>query len=338
MTLLEAEEVLKKIEIDLFKNPLLQMVLIEENRKQGGYEIVAYYANSQLNLKSNFLNKKRSLEILKKVIKSDSNNFRYDVKIKNKRTGEFYSQSYINPLNPLRSGGSIGTINNNFAGTIGPFLRLTRNGISQNYLISCWHVLWGRNGFVNNKIVHPSSIDNNPNVIGSVVWRYLNNNIDVAIATINNDVNISNTTVNGVPIGGFGIANNDMAILICGRTSEIKNGIVVNSNYNSVRLKSTEYPDGEVVFKDVIITNRISNPGDSGAVLLNRGNNQLLGVLIGANESYSVFSKINNIVNALKGIKSTSTKSVDSVFGYEFDDVSIDRSDFLFDNIEIMEL
>ena len=85
-----------------------------------------------------------------------------------------------------------------------------------------------------------------------------------------------------------------MKVKKTGRTTEFTTGKILYTNASLI----IDYEGGSALFVNQIITNAMSESGDSGSILLNNSN-KAVGLLFAGNNSYSIFNPISTVLKTL---------------------------------------
>lgn len=166
-------------------------------------------------------------------------------------------------------------------GTLGGIVTLESEPDSF-FIISNWHVLMGNKGKLKDSIIKGNG---NRKSIGELYWAVNNDYYDIALAKIScNDWILKEKLIK------------PMLSL-----DDIKLGTIVKKNGNSTGRKSNELYSknafvkikGNKIFKNQILTKKLSLKGDSGSLLLEKTTNKLIG-LIFAGDEYEI-SVANNL-------------------------------------------
>ena len=119
------------------------------------------------------------------------------------------------------------------------------------------------------------------------------NYIDAAIALCDyND--ISNIIALQGAITGTTHGRVGMKVKKTGRTTEFTTGKILYTNASLM----IAYEGGYALFVNQIITNAMSESGDSGSILLNNSN-KAVGLLFAGSNSYSIFNPISAVLKTL---------------------------------------
>ncbi|NCU06279.1 MAG: hypothetical protein GXC73_20175 [Chitinophagaceae bacterium] len=199
---------------------------------------------------------------------------------------------------PIAGGLSIGNSRYDDAGTLGEIIKL--NDEPGLFLISCWHVLCGRHGQINDDIVQPGILDNG-NVANCKIARLhsyrLTDQVDVAFAQLNIDIDSRPGVMHLGRTRNIIRPTEGMRVIKCGRSTEVTTGRIHSVNATA---RISGYPGGTAIFYNQILTNNMSAGGDSGAVLLEENSNDVVGLLIGGNEEdKSIFNHMTRVFSSL---------------------------------------
>lgn len=209
-----------------------------------------------------------------------------------------------------KPGCSVGRAGRMETGTIG--LKVCRtNGAGEKtyYILSCYHVMCpaelasGYTNFQGQKIgstqvVSPSLQDGDGLPIGNVVDGCIDGYIDAAIAELSNanavDEAIADMTNSPLIIGSITTEDeNQTDLKLSGRTSGLTYGKVIAASTTAV----VTYPGiRDTKLYDVIMTEKMSVAGDSGAAVLTLFG-QVVGLLVASNNQYSYVVPITSIIH-----------------------------------------
>ncbi|GLR70245.1 hypothetical protein [Agaribacter marinus] len=246
-------------------------------------------------LKANDLDKKDTIPTKIEGVKTDV-----------VEVGEIEAQAYTAKLRPAQPGYSIGHYKVT-AGTFGAVVRDTCYPC-RYYILSNNHVLANSNGArIGDPILQPGRVDGGKNPADKIAtlqkfvpikFGSVNNYnlVDAAIARPTDIKYIYASIKNlGIP-KGIEEATLNMPVIKTGRTTQTTTGTVnaVNATV-AVNFGSA----GVAYFKNQIMTNDMSNGGDSGSVLLNRRNRNVVGLLFAGSSTVTIFNNIHNVMMAL---------------------------------------
>ena len=98
------------------------------------------------------------------------------------------------------------------------------------------------------------------------------------------------------PVRGHVDAEVGETVQKSGRTTAVTSGTVVAIGSS---LKVVMDNEQEAWFADQVVSNMKSGPGDSGSLVIN-GRSQAVGLLFAGSEKYSIFNRIQNVIDALE--------------------------------------
>ena len=211
-----------------------------------------------------------------------------------------------------RPGCSVGrdSIVENGAGTIGlKVFRPNTNGGKDFFILSCYHVLCAEelnNGITdfknsqstNRLVVSPAHEDGFPSTMGEVQEGLISDKIDAAIARLNvpNTLSAGIADMGNAPLTIRQVSQEDenrLTVKLSGRTSGFRSGDVIDS----CTFVSINYPViGTKKIHDVIMTTKMSDPGDSGACVLDLFDG-VIGLIVASNSKYSYVIPIKTILD-----------------------------------------
>lgn len=181
---------------------------------------------------------------------------------------------------PLLAGCAIGRRGANGPGTLGCFLT---DGAGAIYILSNQHVLHQHYNAGGNVLAADDNIIQPPHQLGGsylddvAVLHAVDAVHDAAIARVKPGITCSNTTVNGIAIGGSAIAANNGAVRKDGCASRLRHATVTNAASPNVNNGTTQLTHQLLVDIDVAndaYQNRIFQiQGDSGSVLIDANDN-----------------------------------------------------------------
>ncbi len=223
----------------------------------------------------------------KSTIKSllDHPNDEIRIPIIQKQTNEIITNN-IHRKRPLISGVPIGNPKYGFSGTLGVICTLkNKKGF---YILSNWHVLAGIHGELNDHIIQPNIdfegiIKNNQDFVAKLIWYRLDKYMDVALAKINDkfvpsllDCKTKAFIAESPKCGNRVVKSN-----FKGK----QEGKIVSTNC-TVKVSGSSYPGGSTIIRDLIITEKISVPGDSGTLVYNKNNKNIVGLIVGGDNKF----------------------------------------------------
>lgn len=175
------------------------------------------------------------------------------------------------------------------SGTLGAFVTMEKK--SGVYFITNHHVVMKNYTKLGKKIIHKTT----GKVFGELFWGILNDYYDVAIVKVldqyNSDIVSSTTCFNFS--GGIDFPEIGMNVS--------KSGAASSCNFDkdkTILSRNAFVYLEDKVFKNQILTSKISIPGDSGSVVVNLKNKNIVGLVIGGDEeNYSVCNNIDVLFN-----------------------------------------
>ncbi|MCD3217386.1 trypsin-like peptidase domain-containing protein [Clostridium botulinum C] len=218
-------------------------------------------------------------------------------------SGYFQPQSLTEKIRPVICGYSLGPVNA-LGGTLGC---LVTDGFSR-FFLSNNHVLADFNSLsINTPILQPSANDGGKSpadVVGNLsnfiplervtAFKRPTNYVDCAIARLI-DKSIASPAIALVgPPKGTKQPQLNSSVKKVGKTSELTTGTItaINVTYTA------DYGIKEVLFKNQIVTTFLSQPGDSGSVLLDN-DNYVLGLIIGGSNTMTVSNNISDVLRLM---------------------------------------
>ncbi|MBS1605345.1 MAG: SLATT domain-containing protein [Bacteroidetes bacterium] len=212
---------------------------------------------------------------------------------------------------PKRPGCSVSRANDNDnSGTFGLVVFRNKN----TFLLSCYHVLcagelnagtvlFPTNGVTDATVVSPSK-DDNPNglALGNVTEGELDNQIDGAIALIDDPINVMSTicSLDFAPKAAL-IVTDEQAherhpVVSVGRTSGVITGAIRTAFANC----DIHYRIGNQwkvrTLEGLICTDQVSQPGDSGAAVLDNDHN-VIGIIAGNSDEFTYIIPIRRLLS-----------------------------------------
>ncbi len=222
------------------------------------------------------------------------------IRVRVVETGELKRLSgvFTSRTRPAQGGDSVGRAGGPDTGTLGSTVQLKVGGNSEDYFLSCWHVLVGGSGRLGDSIIQPGPGDTGLSPgddIGELYWYLLDSEFDVAIAKTSKPPSLhlnvgcrctscSNSTP-AAPILNSVVAK-------CGRTSGLTLGLILSDNA-TIRLPG--YPTGLHLFTHQIETTAMAWPADSGSILFNYDNNTPVGLLLGGGDSKTYHNNLDSL-------------------------------------------
>ncbi|CAG7838833.1 hypothetical protein Z959_10515 [Clostridium novyi B str. ATCC 27606] len=216
-------------------------------------------------------------------------------------SGAFYIQSLNKKIRPTLGGYSISNEEFSRTGTLGC---LVTDG-NYKYILGNNHILASSNkAKIGSSILQPSKGDGGVLGVSTVAtlskfipldFQGKNNFVDSAIAKVTSpNIALPNIALVGPP-KGIKDASLSQPVMKVGRTSELTKGRI--SQMHAVMLLKAS-STMKYIMIDQIITERMSDEGDSGSILLD-SNNFALGQLVGASSNKSIFTPIKTVLSAL---------------------------------------
>ncbi|MDA8333884.1 MAG: hypothetical protein M0Z41_02660 [Peptococcaceae bacterium] len=122
------------------------------------------------------------------------------------------------------------------------------------------------------------------------------NTVDCALALPDSPNLVDPAIVEIGPVRGMAEVKPNETVKKSGRTTGLTTGRVIAVGTS---LKVAMENDQEAWFGDQVVTDMKCGPGDSGSLVLN-GNNQAVGLLFAGSEKYTIFNRIQNVIDALQ--------------------------------------
>lgn len=205
-------------------------------------------------------------------------------------------------IRPAVPGISIGNLSIS-AGTFGAVARDNITG--RRVILSNAHVLVPNPSLPSAdepRIVQPGVYDGGgPNDVIANLMRYIqlstvseNNTVDAAIATPINDSSISDDIMGIGKIAGVRVPKLGEMLQKSGRTSGVTSAAILDTNADI----KVSYKEFEATFTDVIVTDHMADPGDSGSATLDMNNN-FVGLTFAGSYYVTAHIKAKNLMNAL---------------------------------------
>ncbi|WP_027578169.1 hypothetical protein [Bradyrhizobium sp. Ai1a-2] len=204
---------------------------------------------------------------------------------------------------PLLSGYSIGNLTD--TGTLGAIVRKGK----KLYVLSNSHVLAKSGlGKVGDKIVFPGESDNSgrdqvvaelSNILKFQAGDDFLNRVDAALAEIDEDFldNIDFSIRGAATPFATSKPVRGMKIVTRGRTSGDTEGEVQDVHFRII----LPYPGvGKIGFLDQVKCTHYSKPGDSGAIIVDKGSKKIVGLHFAGSSTASIFNPIAEVIKALK--------------------------------------
>ncbi|CAG7839604.1 hypothetical protein Z959_12870 [Clostridium novyi B str. ATCC 27606] len=219
-------------------------------------------------------------------------------------TGTFHLQKLTQKIRPVPGGYDIGPALILEGGTLGC---IVTDG-KYYHTLTCNHTLTAEESVtVTYPITQPSCVHdgNYPEDIIARISKFIPikyststdeyiNYVDCAMAKITKRSQIS-TKINFLGrIKGMNKPSLGLNVQKVGASTELTKGTITSVG---ATVEFNE-PQGKCIFVDQIVTNKMSEYGDSGSILLDK-NIQAIGMLIGGGSTKSIFNNIENVLNAL---------------------------------------
>lgn len=218
--------------------------------------------------------------------------------------GTIYAQNFQHFHRPLFRGLSIG-LENSGGGTLGCFVR-KRGDKDSVYLLSAAHVLDQMSSNTNHsKVYQPATESNVPeqgNLIANVTEtsdidtqsNHYGNRVDAGIAKVLPNVEVRPSLTKGAT-GRYSIGTE--VTLVGATTGRGQVGQITDID-GEVFIRYSG-PNRKAGFRNQVISSSFSSGGDSGAIVLKKKSNQVIGLLIGGTDSISIFTPIQYVLDAL---------------------------------------
>lgn len=214
------------------------------------------------------------------------------------------AQNFQNHKRPLFRGLSIGLKEGEGGGTLGCFVR-KRGDADAVYLLSNAHVLQEFGGMgASTEVFQPAvrfggASDDHvvADFIEAVPIDFDNdhfvNRVDAGIARLRSGVEVRPSLTQG-PTGRF---REGTEVTLLGASSGTSMGKIKATSYEV----SVDYanPAHKAKFRSQVLCTPFTSPGDSGAMVLNRKNKKVLGLLVGGGPGASVFTPIQFVLDEL---------------------------------------
>jgi len=265
----------------------------ETKGKMGNEACISVYVRKKVAAKS--------LESRQQVPKSLD-----DVKTDVIEVGDIEAQAFTSRLRPAKPGYSLG----HFRITAGTFGCLVRDTCSpcRTYILSNNHVLANSNAAVTgDRILQPGRADGGSVTRDTIarLARFVrirfndpsaHNLVDAAIAQPIDQRDVIASIVGlGIPKGSVE-ATLGMAVTKSGRTTETTTGKVIGID---ATIAVGYGASGVAYFRNQILTTGMSQGGDSGSLLLERGTGEATGLLFAGSSRVTVHNNISNVLMAL---------------------------------------
>ncbi|WP_428527070.1 trypsin-like peptidase domain-containing protein [Roseibium sp.] len=217
------------------------------------------------------------------------------VPVRKRVIGRIVAQSFTDKRRPALGGNSCGPAAADWSGTLGA--RIEYQGTY--CILSNWHVLYGGVAANGDPIVQPASGDGGAapgDTVAHNLSGVLDAYVDAALATVDKPVDQlvgEGTRCHGA-ITGIAAATVGMGVRKCGRTTEATTGTVRSTN---ATVRVSGYPGGSRIFQDQIQATAMSQPGDSGSVVLD-DKGRVIGLLFAGGPTDTFANKIERVMEA----------------------------------------
>lgn len=207
------------------------------------------------------------------------------------------SGTYTGKMRPIQPGCSIGHFQST-AGTLGGIFRDSDGDLVA--LSNCHVVAQEGHGRPGDRVLQPGPIDDGTEQFGCLkrfggLQRNIPNRHDSGTVKIDpnfiNQVNYNYIGINKV-LSGFGSISPGQSVSKVGRTTGHTSGKVISTN----AVITVGYGAGPLKFANCIVTNAMSQGGDSGSILFNPANMQAVGLLFGGSNQVTLFNHISEVV------------------------------------------
>lgn len=220
--------------------------------------------------------------------------------------GEIYAYANTGKIRPAEGGYSIGLAGSGSVGTLGCLVSTLSGTSLKTYILSNNHVIANNNNApIGSIILQPGQGDGGVNPTDQIAtlssfvpinFAGGNNLVDCAIGEVTNLSLVSNQIAQIGTITGIASAVLGTSVQKSGRTTGYTTGTInsINTTLN------VSFGGGlSAIFIKQITTTKISDPGDSGSIVLD-SSNRVIGLLFSGN---STITGINDIRNVLKSFR-----------------------------------
>lgn len=214
--------------------------------------------------------------------------------------GIITASSFTNKIRPVYGGYSIGPVKGSLGGTMGCVVKDKK----YKYILGNAHVIAsGGNIPLATSIIQPALADKGsaPEDTVGTLSKYIKlnykggaNYVDGAIAKIIDEHKVSSSLAIVGNIHGVSIGKLKEKVQKVGRTTELMKGEIVALGVTA----TVQFSMGTCLFKDIIVTSKISESGDSGAILLD-DETYALGICFAESDSYSYANPIRTVLSML---------------------------------------
>ncbi|KGM93104.1 hypothetical protein FDC62_10505 [Clostridium botulinum] len=220
-------------------------------------------------------------------------------------SGPISTCSFTGKIRPVIGGFGISPTTSNEVGSVGCLVK-DKNGY---YILSNNHVLADTNKIpLGTTIVQPSIKDrgNNPEDVVAKLTKFVpikfknkdnipENYVDAAIAKVINEEEVSSKVAFIGEILGVKPAKLDQSVVKVGRTTEQTFGLVLAEGASII----VEYGDEKAIFKNQIVTTKMTSEGDSGS-LLTDSEGYAVGLIYAHSQKHSYHNNISDVLEKLE--------------------------------------
>ncbi len=230
-----------------------------------------------------------------------------EVKVDVREVGRVVALAFNGRVRPARPGYSIG----HYRITAGTFGCLVRDACYPGhiYLLSNNHVLANSNAAaIGDPIIQPGRVDggSSPRDRVATLSRFVPihfgsvsdyNLVDAALAKpVDMRMVLGSINVLGIP-RGITEAKLGMEVTKSGRTTQVTTGKVIGVD---ATIRVGYHTAGTAYFRNQIMTNNMSRGGDSGSLLMSKGDHMATGLLFAGSNKVTIHNNILNVMMALK--------------------------------------
>lgn len=210
------------------------------------------------------------------------------VEIQRTVSGAIASQFLTQRMRPTVGGLSCGNARFLAAGTLGAAYKI---GFDV-FIVSNWHVFYGAGACGGDPILQPGRLDGGvfpDDVIACNAHGTLDNYRDFAAALVPPHLQgqVMQGTYSFGAINGQGQAHPGMLVKKSGRTTDATYGVILSTH----AIARVDYHWGSRVFFDQIMLSPMSQPGDSGSILLSTQDDFAVGMIFAGSPAVSFANK-----------------------------------------------